>query len=95
MPAAVVLGLVESLPLEAAIYCDDSMRSVALHTQARGVELTFELIRTVMAALGVKRSRLPAPLRLFEPRKIEANVKSPDPRAWGAALGARIVEVAS
>lgn len=93
MPAAKALGLVEALPLDAAIYCDESMRPISLHLAARQIETTFELIRTVMAALGVKRHKLPPAMRLFEPKKIEANVRSADPRAWGAALGANIIEV--
>jgi hypothetical protein len=93
MPAGITVGLLESLPHDSAIYCDEWGRPLALLLAARQVEVTHELIRVVLMALGVKRNQLPKPLALMEMRPPAPDVRSLDPRAWSAALGAAIVKV--
>lgn len=93
MPAPVALGLVESLPVESAIYADHAMRPISLLVAARQVEITHELIRVVLRALGVTKARLPPPLTLLAQSEPAPNIRSSDPLAWSAAMGARIVRV--
>lgn len=94
MAAPMAIGLVESLPADAMIFADDYGRPLSILLQARQVEITHELIRVVLAALGMKRRNLPPPLRLLaEAKQPGADVRSPDPRAWSAALGASIKRV--
>jgi hypothetical protein len=93
MPAPVALGLLESLPIDAMVYADDKGRSIPVLISAKHTEVSFELIRIVMAALGVKRSRIPSALNLLGTDAPNADRTSPDPRAWSKALGANVVKV--
>lgn len=94
MPGGSSTGLVMALPPDAMTHADVGGRTLPVLLTARHIEVTHELIRVVLAALGVKRRRLPPPLRLLElPDEAQPDIRSPDPRAWSMALGARIVKV--
>jgi hypothetical protein len=93
MPTGITLGLIESLPSDAMIYTDEWGRPLSLLLAGRQVEVTFEIVRVVLMALGVKRNQLPKPLSLMEMKPPAPDARSLDPRAWSAALGAQVVKV--
>jgi hypothetical protein len=68
---ATLIGFVVSLPRQSALARAQGLWWSESHElAATGVELAHEHLRVAMAAAGVRKSRLPKPLRVPRPRPV-------------------------
>ena len=80
MPMARMRALLRWLPHDAAVWVGTPMAwTVERELMATTVELLGELLRAVMASGGVKRSRLPKPIKVPRPDGLLAQAQQQRP----------------